>query len=86
MKEIVTNAFGYSAACLTTIAFLPQVVKTIRSRKTDEISLIMYILFCIGVLCWLIYGVLTSDMPLIIANGITLLLALVVLCLKIKFG
>ena len=86
MIEIAVDAFGYSAACLTTVAFLPQVIKTIRSRKTDEISLVMYILFCTGVLCWLIYGVLIADIPLIIANGITLLLALVILCLKIKCG
>lgn len=86
MIEVITNAFGYSAACLTTVAFLPQVIKTVRSRKTDEISLVMYILFCTGVLCWLVYGALIMDIPLMIANGITLLLALIILCLKIKCG
>jgi len=86
MLKIVTEIFGYSAACLTTIAFLPQVIKTIRLKKTDEISLVMYILFCAGLLCWLIYGVLISNIPLIIANGITLFLATIILFLKIKCG
>ncbi len=86
MIKIITDIFGYSAACLTTIAFLPQVIKTIRLKKTDEISLVMYILFCAGLLCWLIYGVLISNIPLIIANGITLFLATIILFLKIKCG
>jgi MtN3 and saliva related transmembrane protein len=86
MIKIVTDIFGYSAACLTTIAFLPQVIKTIRLRKTDEISLVMYILFCAGLLCWLTYGVLISNIPLIMANGITLFLATIILFLKIKCG
>jgi MtN3 and saliva related transmembrane protein len=77
---------GYLAATLTTIAFLPQVIKTIRLKKTDEISLIMYILFCTGLLSWLIYGVLIVDIPLIIANAVTLALAMVILLFKIKFG
>jgi MtN3 and saliva related transmembrane protein len=86
MIKIVTDIFGYSAACLTTIAFLPQVIKTLRLKKTDEISLVMYVLFCAGLLCWLIYGVLISNIPLIIANGITLFLAAIILFLKIKCG
>lgn len=77
---------GYLAATLTTVAFLPQAIKTIRLKKTDEISLIMYVLFCAGLLSWLIYGVLLMNIPLIIANAVTLALALVILFFKIKFG
>jgi MtN3 and saliva related transmembrane protein len=86
IKAITPGIFGYLAACLTTVAFLPQAIKTIRSRKTDELSLAMYILLCAGVLFWLIYGILIADIPLIIANGVTLSLASVVLFLKIKCG
>ncbi|EKE00989.1 MAG: hypothetical protein ACD_21C00250G0062 [uncultured bacterium] len=86
MQTIISSIFGYSAACLTTIAFLPQVIKTISSKKTDEISLATYLLFCIGLLCWLIYGILIINIPLIVANGITLALAAVILFLKIKHG
>jgi len=80
------NIFGYLAASLTTIAFLPQVIKTIRLKKTDEISLVMYLLFCLGLLFWLIYGLMITNIPLIIANGITLILATIILFFKIKFG
>lgn len=82
----ITNFFGYAAACLTTVAFLPQVIKTIRLKKTDEISLIMYLLFCTGVLFWLIYGILSHDLPVLIANAMTLALALIILIFKLKFG
>ena len=83
---ILTDTLGYLAATFTTIAFLPQVIKTVRLKKTDEISLVMYILFCSGVLFWLIYGILLNNFPLIIANGITLSLASVILYFKKKFG
>lgn len=80
------NFFGYAAACLTTLAFLPQVIKTIKLKKTDEISLVMYILFCTGVLFWLIYGILVHDIPVLAANAVTLSLAVIILFFKLKFG
>lgn len=86
MLKIFVEIIGFTGATLTTIAFLPQVIKTIRMKKADEISLIMYILFCIGLLCWMIYGLTIINFPLIFANGIALVLASIVLYFKIRFG
>jgi MtN3 and saliva related transmembrane protein len=86
MNNGLVDIFGYAAASLTTLAFLPQAIKTIRLKKTDEISSVMYILFCLGVLFWLIYGLCIGNLPVIIANAITLALATVILFFKLKFG
>ncbi len=77
---------GGIAATLTTCSFIPQVWKVWRTRHTKDISLIMYSLFSAGVALWLIYGVLLSSWPIIVANAITLLLAGTVLALKLRFG
>ena len=77
---------GYSAALLTTIAFMPQAWLTWRKKKTDEISLGMYALFTTGVALWFAYGVLMMAWPIIIANGITLALALAILVMKLMYG
>jgi MtN3 and saliva related transmembrane protein len=82
----VTNAIGLLAALLTTAAFLPQVLHTLATRDTRGISLRMYVIFVAGVLLWLIYGVLVRDLPLILANAITLLLAGAILYLKLRHG
>jgi MtN3 and saliva related transmembrane protein len=74
------------AAACTTIAFLPQVIHTIRTRDTNGISLLMYLLFTTGVGLWLIYGLIIHDLPLTLANLITLVLALIVLVLKLRHG
>ena len=72
------------AGTLTTIAFVPQVIKTWRSRSTDDISLGMFVLFTAGVICWLIYGIALTALPIIISNSVTLVLALTILVLKIS--
>jgi MtN3 and saliva related transmembrane protein len=69
----------------TTCSFLPQVVKTRRSRSATDISLIMFSLFSVGVLIWLVYGLMIHAAPVIIANAITLALALAILIMKIRF-
>jgi MtN3 and saliva related transmembrane protein len=66
---------GYAAASLTTLSFIPQALKTLRTGDTSGISLRMYALFTAGVACWAVYGVLTGDGPLIAANVITLVAA-----------
>ena len=66
---------GYGAATLTTVSFVPQALKTLRSGDTSGISLRMYVLFCSGIALWGVYGLLTTDGPLIAANAITLVLA-----------
>jgi MtN3 and saliva related transmembrane protein len=78
------DLIGYGAALLTTAAFLPQAVKSWNSRDLSGISLSMYSLFTLGVALWLIYGIALQSWPIILANGITLALAGVVLALKIS--
>ena len=65
-----TEIVGLVAAFLTTVAFLPQVVHTIRTRSTHDISLRMYSLYTVGIFLWLVYGLLLRDVPLIAANAV----------------
>ena len=76
---------GLSAGACTTIAFLPQVIKTWKSRSAKDLSLGMFSLFCFGVLQWLIYGIFQKDVPVIAANLITLILAATLLVFKLRF-
>lgn len=75
---------GLIAATLTTVAFVPQLIKVIKTRSTHDISLAMYIVVCTGVLLWLIYGLILKDTPLIVANAVTFVLAGTILILKIR--
>jgi MtN3 and saliva related transmembrane protein len=77
---------GYVAGTLATISFLPQLVKTVRRGSTKDISLGMYLLFSLGVALWLVYGIMLSAWPVIIANLVTLIFAGTLLVLKIKNG
>lgn len=86
MKFDVTTLIGLIAAICTTASFLPQVIKTWRSKKTKDISFLMYAILAMGLLLWLIYGIMIRDFPLILANGISFCLALCVLFLKIRHG
>lgn len=79
------NLLGLTAGGLTTVSFLPQVVKTWKSRSADDISSGMFALFSAGVLLWLLYGLELGALPIIIANAITLALALTILTLKFRF-
>jgi len=76
---------GLAAACCTTIAFVPQVLKTWRTKSANDLSLGMYLIFTTGVILWLIYGLIRWDIPIIAANGITLILALIILWFKAFF-
>jgi MtN3 and saliva related transmembrane protein len=76
---------GIAATC-TTCSFIPQVWRVWKTRHTQDISLLMYTFFTVGVALWLVYGILLDSWPIIIANGITLLLAGTVLVLKLRFG
>lgn len=77
---------GFAAAMLTTLSFLPQVIKTWKTRSTKDISLAMFIAFCAGVFLWMVYGVMIWSWPVIIANAAVLMLAGIILVLKIKHG
>lgn len=76
---------GVAAGTLTTVAFIPQVIKTWRSRSADDISMFMFLLFSTGVLMWLVYGLTLNSWPMIIANGITLMLAISIIVMKVVF-
>tara|TARA_B100001248_G_C27045392_1_gene302756 strand:+ start:90 stop:353 length:264 start_codon:yes stop_codon:yes gene_type:complete len=78
--------FGYIAAILTTAAFLPQLIKTFKTKKADDVSLLTLIMFIIGVLGWIIYGFKISSIPILLANSITLILNLLILISKIYFS
>ncbi len=74
------------AGILTTSCFIPQAIKVIKTRQTHDISLIMYILFVLGVAHWLVFGILINSVPIIIANIVTLILASIILYIKVKEG
>ena len=77
---------GYVAAILTTIAFVPQALKTIRTRDTRGISLGMYVVFTIGVVFWFGYGLVLGSWPMIVSNAITFVLASIILAMKLRHG
>lgn len=81
-----SELIGYAAASLTTTAFIPQAWLTWRSRRVDGVSLGMYSIFTLGIMLWLAYGLLIGAWPIIVANGLTLLLALFILSMKIRYG
>lgn len=78
------DILGYTAACLTTISFLPQAVAAVRTGTTDGLSLPMYALFSTGVALWFAYGVAVQSWPVILANVVTLAFALIILGLIIR--
>ena len=80
-----TTVVGFFAGFLTTISFLPQVVKTWKTRSASDLSLGMFSVFSVGVLFWLVYGFLIQEPPMIIWNSVTLILALAILVMKLKF-
>ncbi len=79
------NLLGLIAGSLTTVSFVPQVVRIWRTRSTHDISLLMFSIFSAGVVCWLWYGISLGSWPIIVANIVTLALSLTVLCFKILY-
>ncbi len=86
MKSDWTTLIGLIAAICTTCSFLPQVIKIVRSKKTTDVSLLMYAILTTGLFLWLIYGLILHDFPLIFSNSISLALSACVLLLKIRHG
>ena len=85
MIEFIMSYIGFFAAFCTTIAFLPQAIKVYKTKSTKDISLYMFLIFTIGVLSWLIYGLIIEDWPVILANAVTLILSFFILIYKIKY-
>ena len=81
--EILVSA---TAATLTTTAFVPQALHIIRYKETRAISLFMYVSFAVGVALWLVFGALIGNWPIMLSNAITLMLALAIIAMKLKYG
>lgn len=79
------TVIGLTAATCTTISFLPQAVRVIKTKRTRDISLGMYVIFSFGTFLWLTYGVLTKDIPITMANSITFALSFIILVMKLKY-
>ena len=79
-----TEIVGIAAACCTTLSFVPQIVHIVRTRNTEGISLKMYAVFVLGILLWLIYGIMLNSLPIILANGATILLSGTILAMKLR--
>ncbi|MBU2561163.1 MAG: SemiSWEET transporter [Nanoarchaeota archaeon] len=77
---------GLLAATGTTASLLPQIIKSYRTKRTADLSLKMYIILTTGVFLWLVYGIIKKDLPIILANAVTLALSSSILVLKIKHG
>lgn len=78
------NIIGFFSAFCTTVSFAPQVIKVVRTGDTTSLSLMMYVIFTIGVAGWLVYGLMRNDPAMIVANTITLVLASIILGMKIR--
>ena len=86
MLDDFIEIIGFIAAILTTVAFLPQVYKTWKTKDVSSLSLPMLLIFFIGVFFWLIYGFLKNSPPIIFANSITIVSAFLLMYYKIKYG
>lgn len=84
--ETIAVVIGLTAGFLTTFAFLPQAIKTIKSKHTKDLSLTMLIMTDTGLVCWFTYGVMISSIPVIAANTISIALITTILIMKIKHG
>ena len=80
------NIIGFMAAIGTTAAVIPQVIQSLKTKSTRDISLGMYVIFSTGVFLWLLYGLFIHSYPVVFANFITLILAIVVILTKLRFG
>ncbi len=80
------KVIGFAAAFLSTFSFLPQVIKSLRTRHMADINLLFLVMLIAGLICWTVYGFMLMQWPLIVANIITLALNLVLLGLKLRFN
>ena len=85
MSLLSMNSIGSVAAFCTTFSFLPQLIRVWQRKSARDISLSMFLLFSIGVACWLLYGLGIGSAPVIAANAVTLALALAILILKVRY-
>lgn len=82
----MTDAIGFLAGALTTIAFVPQALKMYASKSGKDVSARMLLIFSAGVILWLIYGIMIGSLPVILANLVTLILSATIIALKIRYS
>ena len=85
MPRTTIDIIGYVAATLTTVSFLPQLIRVVKLRSARDISLGMFLIFTVGTVFWLIFGLLAHSLPVALANGVTLILSASILSLKLRF-
>ena len=83
---MTSDIIGYAAGILTTIAFIPQMVKVYQSKSAKDISFRSFSLFTLGVIGWLVYGFVLNEKPIIICNAITLVIAISILIMHVKYN
>ena len=81
---LIAEPIGLLAAFLITAAFFPQMIKTIRTKSTGDLSLPMYSMMFTGTICWLVYGLLKHDLPVTLANAVSSLASFVIFYYKIR--
>lgn len=86
MDYINVDYIGYAAGLLITISLLPQFIKSWKTKSTKDLSFLRYVIYVLGISLWLIYGILLENWPIIVVNIITLLMAISILFLKLKYG
>ncbi|HEV8644214.1 MAG TPA: SemiSWEET transporter [Burkholderiales bacterium] len=82
----ITDAIGFLAGVLTTVAFIPQALKIYTTKSGNDVSARMLLIFSAGVLLWLVYGMMIGSVPVILANVVTLILSGTIIALKIRYG
>jgi MtN3 and saliva related transmembrane protein len=85
ISKPLTDSIGYAAATLTTISFLPQLIRVVKLRTARDISLGMFLIFTVGTALWLAYGIAVHSFPVMIANAVTFVLAAAILVCKLRF-
>lgn len=86
MSMNIETVVGFFAGVFTTGSVLPQLYKTLKTRQTKDISLMMYVFLTLGLFLWFIYGILINEMPVIVANGVSLVFTATVLIMKARYG
>jgi MtN3 and saliva related transmembrane protein len=79
------EVFGFTAGVVTAIGMMPQLVKTIKTKKVDELSIQMFLIYLLGFGMWISYGIIQEDLPIVVTNSFSVTLTVVMICLKIRF-
>ncbi len=81
----ITTVLGLIAGTITTFSFVPQVLRTWKLKETKDLSLSMFLCLAVGILLWIAYGFIKMDLPVMLANGVSFILVIVVIFFKVKY-